>query len=116
QPGGHHVGTWPEALSPQVGRDARQVAEVDVNPRTADEGAAGPSPAAVDEALMLKPVENLAHSGAAHGEFLGEVALGGQPSVLAQLAAGDQLLDVLLDRVADGAGILDPGSRIGFDL
>ena len=63
---------------------------------------------------MLEPVQNLPDGGAAHGELLGQLTLGRQPPVLAQLASGDELLDVLLDRVADSPGIL--GLRKGISL
>ena len=115
-PGGHHVGAGPEALGAQVRGDAGQVPEVDVHPGPVDEGPAGASPAPVHEALVLEPVQNLPDGGAAHGEPLGQLALGRQPSVLAQLADGDELLDVLLDRIADSPGVLGPRDGISLGL
>jgi hypothetical protein len=115
-PRGHHVGAGPEALGSQVRGYARQVAEVDIHPGTIDEGAAGAAPAAVHEALVLEPVQDLPDGGAAHRELLGQLAFGRQPPVLAQLAGGDELLDVLLDRIADSPGILGPRNGISLGL
>ncbi len=94
-PRGHHVRARPESLGAQIGGNAGQVAEVDVDARSVDEGAAAASPAAVHGALVFKPVENLPHGRPAHPELHGELAFGGQPSQR--------------HRVADVPGILDPG-------
>src|SRR6185437_13824768 len=112
----HHVSARAEALGPQVGGDAGQVAEVDVHPGAVDERAAGASPAPVHETLVLEPVQDLPDRGAADGKLLGEFTLGRQPAVLVQLASRDELLDVLLDRIADGPGVLGPDDGISLGL
>src|SRR5262249_58147109 len=94
-----------------VGGDAGEAAEGGCGPGPVDDGAAAAAPAAVHGALVLEPVKNLPHGRPAHAELHGKLALGGQPAVLAELAAGDQFLDPLRYRVADVPGVLDPGDR-----
>jgi hypothetical protein len=57
---------------------------------------------------------NLPHSRPAHAELRGQLTLGRETSVLAQLAARDHLVDAPGHHVANGAGILDPGDRTGL--
>ena len=99
-PRGHHVGAGPEPLGAQVGRDAGQVAEVDVHPAPGGERAAGPAPPAADQAGVLQPVQHLPDRGPADPVHLGQLPLGGQAAVTAERVGGEQRAEPLFDQAA----------------
>src|SRR6185437_13273081 len=95
-----------------VRRDAREVAEVEVDPRGSGEGPAGAAATPHDQSFALEVVEDLAHDGTAHAELDGHLALGREAAVLRQAVGGHELADALVDRVADGPATRS-GSRHG---